>query len=203
MVMARGKKFRSSNEKICSHCSHNYLMITFWKNLLLIISFYGCFQVVQPKSDIDDVFLFDFGPRAGDTFLSKGYSQCSTAYNLPENFTFGGKIQSKLFVCVFGVIAFDEPLGSQLYDPANFETLNHSMIAPLYSDVFLRDNFLDLACVNSTYEGVAVHHLEDICDFYRNSVDNVRGKFGFEFDDVLDPALRDDLSNYSQRTVLF
>ena len=159
-------------------------------------------QVIQAKPDSKDMFLFEFGPETGDRFLNKDLDACSSEHKLPTNFQFGGQQHSKLFVCVFGVLAFDRAMDSGSFDPSYFESEDHAMISPFYADTSLRDNFLDVMCINSTYQNPDTNEQyepERVCDFFTNVTSGLGGHDEFYYSDVPDPVLRNDLADHLQR----
>ena len=93
--------------------------------------------------NLEEPFLFPFGPDQGDSFNVKNDDWCSPEEKLDYFFQFGPKSYSSLSVCNRGTILFESQ--------STFRTV-YSNIAPFFGDVDIRDMFFDKSCDFYYYE---------------------------------------------------
>ena len=94
--------------------------------------------------NLEDPFLFPFGPDHEDNFLAKNDDACSWGTFLSYQFYYGQFSRSWLYVCTNGVISFDWPFIS--FSPSQMDRTSTPLIVPMFSDVHTLDQFFDLRC---------------------------------------------------------
>ena len=145
--------------------------------------------IKSTNHDLEDPFLFPFGPDHNDTFNTKRLDYCSSEQNLSYSFSFGEKSYSSLFVCMNGYISFNSSFNS--FRPHHFDIVTVPLIVALFSDVHTYDNFLDEMCDAKTafQEQICQLTLSNLADFTLN----------FNNDLIIDETIRNKTIEWEQK----
>ena len=86
--------------------------------------------------ELEDPFVFPFGPAHNDTFNLRKTGRCLAIRRLSDSFRFGPGVYSSLAVCLSGNINLLPP----------YPNISAAFIFPLFSDIDTKDEFLDQMC---------------------------------------------------------
>ena len=149
--------------------------------------------IKSTNHDLEDPFLFRFGPDQNDTFNLKLDDGCSSEQNLSYSFSFGENNYSSLFVCSNGYISFKFPFTS--YWPRDFDTVTLPLIVALFGDVNTYDNFLDEMCDTGK-------DLEFVCRMttFTNSSDGTNFNLFLNYnEDIINETIRNKTIEWEQK----